>query len=229
MSTETMIRANLARVEERIAAACARCGRPRSAVELLCVTKQRPDEALRALLAEGQRAFGENRVQEVRDRVPAFPPGIEWHFIGSLQTNKVKYLPGLIQVVHSADRIELVEALQKAWEKRPELPSLRILLQFNIAEEAQKHGAGRTEAEALLSAALECPRLVVDGLMAMAPFGDDPEAARPVFGALRGLRDHLSQRFGVPLPHLSMGMTGDYEVAIEEGSTMVRVGTALFE
>lgn len=226
---EQRIAANVARVEARIASSCERSGRRREDVLLLCVTKQRPDAALQALYRQGHRAFGENRAQEIRERIPSFPADLEWHFIGSLQTNKAKYLPGLVSVLHSLDRAELAQALDKAWQRHPELPPLRIMLQFNIAEEAQKHGAGQDAALDLLKAVGECQRLRVEGLMAMAPYGEVAEASRPVFRALRELRDHMQQTTGIALPHLSMGMTGDYEVAIEEGATIVRVGTALFE
>jgi pyridoxal phosphate enzyme (YggS family) len=220
--------ANLHAVEQRIAAACQRAGRRRDEVLLVAVTKTRPLPELHALRALGPADFAENRVQDARDRIPAFPPGINWHFIGHLQTNKAKYLPGLISVVHSVDRLEIAEALQRAWEKHPALPPLRVLLQFNIAEEEQKHGASEAAAADLVRAAVAFDRLHVEGLMAMAPYSDKPETSRPVFRKLRELREGLQQRCGVPLPALSMGMTGDFEVAIEEGSTMVRIGTALF-
>lgn len=224
-----MIGENLRAVEERIAGACGRAGRDRSEVHLLAVTKKRPMEQLRELYRLGVTQFGENRVQEVRDRIPPFEGDVTWHFVGHLQTNKAKYLPGLVQWVHSVDRPEVAEALHKAWSRHPDLPPAKILLQFNIAGEEQKHGAGRDEALDFLRAALACDRLDVVGLMTMAPYSDDPETSRPVFRALRELRDGLEAAGGHPLPHLSMGMTGDFEVAIEEGATIVRVGTALFE
>lgn len=219
----------LSRIETRIAAACVRAGRGRESVLLVAVTKTRPLEQVRELLALGPRDFAENRVQDARERIPMMPAGIDWHYIGPLQTNKAKYLPGLFSWVHSVDRIEAADALQRAWEKHPELPALRVLLQFNIAGEEQKHGAGEEEALVLLRHAISLPRLSVEGLMCMAPYDENPENARPVFRGLRLLRDRLQEATGHALPQLSMGMTGDFEVAIEEGSTMVRVGTALFE
>lgn len=220
---------NLHAVEERIGCACALAGRSRQEVILLAVTKKRPMEQLSALKRLGVHQFGENRVQEVRDRIPTFEGGVIWHFVGHLQKNKAKYLPGLVQWVHSVDRPEVAEALQKAWSRQPDLPPVKVLLQFNISGEEQKHGAGRDEALDLLRAALACDRLDVAGLMTMAPYSDDPETSRPIFRALRNLRDRLQAASGHPLPHLSMGMTGDFEVAIEEGATIVRIGTALFE
>lgn len=220
---------NLESVERRLRAACDRAGRARADVLLVAVTKQRPLPQVEALHRLGPADFGENRVQEARERIPVLPHGITWHFIGHLQSNKAKYLPGLIQVVHSVDSIELARALSKAWEKHPEIPPLRVLLQFNIAGEEQKHGARGDAALELLGGVLALPRLRVEGLMTMAPFSDDPESARPVFRALRELRDALQSRSGHALSALSMGMTGDFEVAVEEGATHVRIGSALFD
>ena len=216
-------------IESRIAAACARVGRARDEVLLVAVTKTRPLEEVRALHAMGPADFAENRPQDARDRIPQLPADIRWHFIGHLQTNKAKYLAGLFQWVHSVDRIDAAVALQRAWEKRAELPPLDALLQFNISGEEQKHGAGRDEALEFLRAASKLDRLRVQGLMCMAPYGEAAELSRPVFRGLRLLRDELREKTGLPLPHLSMGMTGDFEVAIEEGATIVRIGTALFE
>lgn len=220
---------NLARVESRVAAACARAGRSRDEVLLLAVTKQRPLEELVELHRLGLNRFGENRAQEVRDRVPALALPIEWHFIGALQGKNAKYLVGNTQWVHSVEDLKIAEALEKAWNRDPKLPLVKVLLQFNISGEEQKHGAGEEEAVELLKQVTALPRLEVCGLMTMAPYSDNPEDSRPVFRGLRMLRDRLQATTGHPLPHLSMGMTGDFEVAIEEGATIIRVGTALFE
>lgn len=219
---------NLTAVEQRIAAACQRAQRPREDVLLVAVTKTRPLADVLALRELGIHDIAENRAQDVRDRAPSFPRDLRCHFIGSLQTNKAKYLPGLVTIVHTVDRVEIAAALNREWEKAPALPPLRVLLQFNIAEEAQKSGAAASDARELLVRVREFPRLHVEGLMAMAPLADEAEASRPVFRALRELRDRLQQASGVALPVLSMGMSGDFEVAIEEGATMVRVGSALF-
>jgi PLP dependent protein len=224
-----VLRRTTQRTEARIASACARSGRSLGAVRLVCVTKQRPLEALQALFELGYRDFGENRVQELRERAGGLPPTVRWHLIGPLQTNKAKYLPGVVSCVHSIDRPEAAQALQRALEKAG-IDSLPVLLQLNISGEEQKHGQGELEARAFLEkVAGECPLLRVDGLMTMAPYGETPELARPVFRRLRQVRDELVQATGLLLPELSMGMTGDFEVAIEEGATMIRVGTALFE
>lgn len=228
--TPSPLALRLASIEHRLRAACVRAGRLREDVLLVAVVKQRPLEAVRELHALGERHFGENRVQEIRERVPelAFPDA-HVHFIGHLQTNKAKYLPGLVQWVHSVDSLEVAEALNRAWEKHPCLPMLNVLVQVNIAGEEQKSGVEPAEAEALVRATAALPRLALRGLMTMAPYGEETEASRPVFRGLRTLRDRLATETGIALPDLSMGMTGDFEVAVEEGSTLVRVGTALFE
>ncbi|MCC5875252.1 MAG: YggS family pyridoxal phosphate-dependent enzyme [Candidatus Sumerlaeia bacterium] len=220
---------NLRRVEERVAAACQRAGRERDKVLLLAVTKKRPLEELVELHRLGLRSFGENRPQEVRDRVPALALPIDWHFIGAIQSKNAKYLVGNVAWIHSVEDMKVAEAVEKAWNREPKLPPVKTLLQFNIAGEEQKHGAGTTEAVDFLKKAIALERLDVCGLMTMAPYSDNAEDSRPVFRALRKLRDDLVAETGHPLPHLSMGMTGDFEVAIEEGATIVRVGTALFE
>ncbi len=222
-------RERLSRIDDRLEDACRRAGRPREDVLLLAVVKKRPLETVRQLYELGVTHLAENRVQEARERIPQLPDGIAWHFVGPLQKNKAKYLPGLVQWVHSVEKLDVAEALQKAFAKRPELPPLEVLVQFNIAGEEQKHGAARDEAAELVRAVSELDRLRVQGLMTMAPYSDDPEVSRPVFRKLRLLRDELQERIGLPLPHLSMGMTNDFEVAVEEGATIVRIGTALFE
>lgn len=219
--------ANLADVRARMAAACARAGRDATSVKLVAVSKYRPVEHTRALYDLGVRDFGENRVQEGRDKIPVLPHDIAWHLIGPLQTNKAKYLPGLFAWVHSVERVEVADALEKAYAKSGE--RVRILIQVNIAGEEQKSGCTPADAEALVRAAAAMPHLDVRGLMAMAPFVDDPELARPVFRGLRELAITLREATGLALPELSMGMTGDFEVAIEEGATIVRVGTALYQ
>ncbi len=221
--------ARLERMEESLRAACGWAGRPREDVILLGVVKKRPLETVRELYGLGVTHLAENRVQEARQRIPELPPGIEWHFVGPLQKNKAKYLPGLVKWVHSVEKMELAEALQKAFAKQTDVPPLNVLLQFNISGEEQKHGAGEDEAAELARAVAGMDRLRLQGLMTMAPYSDDPETSRPVFRELRRLRGELERRLGIPLPHLSMGMTNDFAVAVEEGATIVRIGTALFE
>lgn len=222
------IQENLRSVREKAAKAAARAGRSPESVKLISVVKKRPLEQVRELHSLGERFFAENRIQEARDRIPQLPGGIEWHFIGHLQTNKAKYLPGLAQWVHSVDRFSVAEALEKAYASRSGDP-VNVLLQLNVSGEEQKYGADPSDAKALLAACLQLPSLKVRGVMCMAPHSEDPEPARPVFRELRALRDELAENAGVELPELSMGMTNDFEVAIEEGSTMIRVGSGLFE
>jgi len=221
------IATNLAQVHARIDAACRRAGRDRGEVQLVAVTKQRSLGQVLELLRLGEKHFGENRAQEVRDVVPLVPEGPTWHFIGRLQSNKAKYLPGLVTWIHSVDSLALAEALSKAYSNAG--ATAKILLQVNISGEAAKAGSDAGGARALLDSVVELRGLQIEGLMTMAPYSEDPELARPVFRGLRELRDRLVRESGVALLHLSMGMSGDYEVAIEEGATLVRVGSALFE
>ena len=226
---------NFERVRAQIAAACACAGREPSEVELVAVSKRHPAAAVAAALATGQRVFGENRVQELKVKASDFAGveergdetgGIQWHLIGPLQTNKVRDLlrvPGLA-LLHSCDRRKLADVLQQELDQRGE--RLDVLLQVNTSGEEQKHGCAVDEAPALLSHLLErCPALSVRGLMAMGPLQG---SARQVFDRTAALRDDLRSRSGLSLETLSMGMSGDLGDAIAAGSTMVRVGTALF-
>jgi PLP dependent protein len=207
--------------EQRIAAACAAAGRERSEVTLVAVSKGRPVQAIRTLYEAGHREFGENRAQELRDKVDELPPDVRWHFIGPLQTNKVRIVRPSASVLHSMDR----DSLAKAWLKGPGHPP-PVYLQVNIGEEEQKSGVAPTAAPSF------CDRLVslgiqVVGLMAIPPLADDPEEARPYFAALRELRDAIAADHPA-VTGLSMGMSDDFEVAISEGATSIRVGRAIF-
>ncbi len=224
----TAIEDNLSSIQRRIHQACERAGRAPESVHLVAVSKNRPIEQTRILYDQGIRAFGESRVQELRTKAPEFPNDCQWHIIGPLQTNKVKYLPGLVSWVHSVDRAELVEALETQFAKRSG-ERVNVLIQVNIAGEEQKSGIDPKEAAELVQLASEQPHLVVRGLMTMAPYTENIEETRPVFRGLKRLATEIERATGVSLPHLSMGMTGDFEVAIEEGATMVRIGTALYE
>lgn len=224
------LRRNLADVRTRLHAAAARAGRDPREVTLVAVSKTHPPEAVRAAYAAGQRVFGENYGQELRDKAAALAdlPGLEWHFIGPLQRNKVKYAVGTAAMVQSVDSVELMDELQRRADPRGlDLP---CLVEVNIAGEHTKSGVPPDEIPSLLGAFAARPRLRCLGLMTMPPFVDDPEESRPHFRALRALRDALATppRPGVELRHLSMGMTQDFEVAVEEGATIVRVGTAIF-
>lgn len=214
-------------VRDAIRRAAQRASRDPATVRLVCVSKTRPQEQTRALHELGLRDFAENRVQEARAKAPLLPADIAWHVIGRLQTNKAKYLPEFAAWLHALDRLDLAEALEKAFAKAGR--RLPVLVQVNVAGEEQKGGVAPGDAEGLLRACAALPHLDVRGLMAMAPYSDDPEDARPTFRGLRLLAQDLRARTRLALPELSMGMSGDYEVAIEEGATMVRVGTALYQ
>jgi len=207
---------NLARVQERIRAACSRAGRDRDTVQLVAVSKGQPIEAVLLAFAAGQTVFGENYAQELHEKADALPEA-EWHFIGALQTNKVKIVVGHSALVHTCDRASLANELSK----RAEMKNIvqRVLLEVNVGREPQKGGALPEQVGALHAAVREMERLRCDGLMCIPPPEQDP---RPHFRALREMRDRLGLR------ELSMGMTADFEAAIEEGATIVRIGTAIF-
>jgi len=215
----------LARVADRIAAAAARSGRPPEAVTLVAVSKTVPVDGIREALEAGVRILGENRVQEAREKIALLPGAAAWHLLGHLQTNKAKLAVQLFDCIHSLDSVRLAEELARhaaAAGKRQ-----RCLIEVNVGEEAQKSGASPAEVRLILEAGRRLPHLAIEGLMAIPPFLEDPEAVRPYFRRLRLLRDRLREE-GHPLEALSMGMSGDFEVAVEEGATLVRVGTALF-
>ncbi len=219
------IRDRLERVRARMAAAALRSGRPADAVRLVAVSKTMPPEAVREAVAAGVRMLGENRVQEAREKIAACPGLAAWHLIGHLQSNKAKLAVGLFDLIQSLDSLHLAEELDR--QGRALGKRVRCLVQVNVGEEAQKSGADEAEVRPLLTRAASLPHLALEGLMAIPPFLPDPEAVRPFFRRLRLLRDRLTTE-GFPLAELSMGMTHDFEVAIEEGATMVRVGTAIF-
>ncbi len=206
--------------------AAEKAGRDPGSVRLLAVSKKVPAERLRILWGLGHRLYGENRVQEARVKIPDMPAGGEWHFIGGLQTNKAKEAVEWFDVIESVDRVELAQELQKRAETAGK--NLKVLLEINVGGEAAKHGAKPEQAEQLLRTVNGLSRLEVRGLMAIPPFREEPEQARPFFRKLREIRDSLEQVCGAGLPDLSMGMSHDFPVAIAEGATLVRIGTALF-
>lgn len=242
ISQEEVIAINIANVRARIVAAAERVGRNADEVTLVAVSKTKPLEMIQYAYRAGLRDFGENRVQEVQTKQMAFSPfDLCWHMIGHVQTNKVKKVVGRFSYIHSIDSLHIALALQQAAERelvegaehegQNEQLSERqpILLQVNIAGEASKEGMSPDEAPALARQIAALPHLEIRGLMTIAPLVSDPEQVRQVFRALRELRDTLRQQ----LPecnwqHLSMGMTDDYHVAIEEGATIVRIGRAIF-
>ncbi len=221
---ETSVAANLAQVRSRIREAGERSHRDPGSVRVVAVTKTVAVERIREAIGLGLRVFGENRVQEAIPKIEALrAERSEWHLIGHLQRNKVKEIEGRFAMVQSIDSVRLVEALaQRVVEP------LEVLVEINVGEEAQKTGALPGDAPSILEAIGQQPVLRLLGLMTIAPLRPDPESVRPFFRRLRMLRDQLQDRFGRPLPELSMGMTDDYPVAISEGATMLRLGRAIF-
>lgn len=213
----------LDKIEQRISAACEKAGRLRDDVTLLAVSKTKPPEAVEEAAACGLRLFGENKVQEAQAKIPQCPSGLEWHLIGHLQSNKAKVAANLFQMIHSVDSLKLLQALDAHAEM-----ALPVLLQVNVSGEAAKSGMSPGDVAAVVEAANQMSKIEVHGLMTIPPFTPDPEKARGHFIALRALRDRVQEEMGTPLPELSMGMSHDLEIAIEEGSTWIRIGTDLF-
>jgi hypothetical protein len=223
------ILSNLAEVKERIADAAARAGRDPQSVRLVAVTKTVPTDAIRTLLAAGQMDIGENRAQQLRDRSRRLEAaGVRWHMIGRLQRNKIKYVVPTCSMIHSVDSLRLAEAIEKR-AARDDTTAV-CLLEVNVAGEEQKGGVEPDEAAELAARIAALPHVDLAGLMTMAPFVDDAEETRPVFARLRERLEHINREADLPRPltELSMGMTQDYEVAVEEGATIVRIGSALF-
>jgi hypothetical protein len=217
---------NLKEVRAAIAAAAQRSRRDPGAVRLVAVSKTVDLERIRAAIDAGQDLFGENYLQEARDKIAVLGRAVSWHLVGSLQSNKARGAVELFDLIHAVDRLKLAQALDAAAARLSKVQD--VLIQVNQAGEATKSGVEPAEAPALIQEVARLPHLKVLGLMTMPPWFPDPEAARPYFRALRELRDHLRGLTGLPLPELSMGMSGDFAVAIEEGATLVRVGTAIF-
>lgn len=217
---------NLDRVHRRIEAACERAGRSPETVTLVAVSKNHPAAAVDEAVRLGVGVFGENRVQEAKAKIPACSARARWHLIGHLQTNKARDAAQLFDMVESVDNLALAEELDRRAEQQAK--TLPVLLQANIAAEATKFGYAPERLLAELEALNRLRHLEIHGLMTIAPWTMEPEKVRPVFRKLRELKGQCEQQLGAPLPHLSMGMSGDFEVAIEEGATLVRIGTALF-
>jgi pyridoxal phosphate enzyme (YggS family) len=217
---------NLARIRNRIAAACERAGRDPASVTLLAVTKTHPPEVVNEAVDLGLALFGENKVQEAKAKIPLCPARARWHMIGHLQSNKCRDAVELFEMIQGVDSLHVAEELNKRAEQAAK--TLPILLEVNIVGEASKFGYKPAQLLEDFQKLNALPRLEVHGLMAIPPWTPIPEKVRPVFRQLRELKERCEQVLGAPLPHLSMGMSGDFEVAIEEGATIVRVGTALF-
>ncbi len=222
----TEIASRLDAVQARIAAACARSGRDPAEVEIVAVTKTFGPDVVRDAWQAGLRRFGENRVQEAAWKIPECGTGPEWHLIGHLQRNKVRPAVACFPIIESVDSGRLLEAIAQAAGESGQRPTL--LLEVNVSGEASKFGLQPDAVPAVLEQSLQFPDVTVAGLMTLAPFFPDPQQARPVFARLRTLRDEWSRTLGIGLPHLSMGMSNDFEVAVEEGATWVRLGTVLF-
>lgn len=223
-----MLKENLSQVEARIARACQKAGRSRDEVTLIAVSKTKPVSMLSEVYEEGIRDFGENKVQEIQEKYGELPVDIRWHMIGHLQRNKVKYIIDKVCLIHSVDSYRLAEEINiQAKKKNVVMP---ILVEVNIAEEESKFGITREDAIALVEQIAELENVRIQGLMTIAPMVEDPEENRQYFQAIRQLSVDIKNKNidNVSMDILSMGMTGDYTVAIEEGATMVRVGTGIF-
>lgn len=220
------IQTRVAAVQERIRAACARCGRDPQSVHLIAVSKTHDAAAVTAVAACGLSVFGENRVQEALAKMPAAPSHLSWHLVGHLQRNKAHAAAGAFDLIHSVDSVRLLETLNQAGDEWGR--AVRVLLEVNVSGEASKFGLPPAEVPAVLDAARRLARIEVRGLMTIPPFTEDAERARPHFRRLRALRDQWRAETGHALDELSMGMSHDLEIAIEEGAHWVRVGTSLF-
>jgi PLP dependent protein len=217
---------NLERVRAQIAEAAKRAGRATEDIELVAISKTHEAEKVRMAFDAGQQLFGESRVQEARAKIPLLPSAARWHFVGRLQKNKVRHALPLFELFHSVDSLDLAQQMNRIAEEEGLRP--RILLEVNVAGEGSKIGFGPDALRAEMESLLELPRLTIEGLMTIPPLAAEVDASRKCFAALRELRDQLAREFNVTLPRLSMGMTGDFVVAIEEGATLARVGTAIF-
>jgi len=223
-----LVQENLFHVEEKIRQACVRSGRDAEDVVLIAVSKTKPNSMIEEAYAYGKREFGENKAQEMKEKCDALPNDIKWHFIGHLQTNKVKYVVGRAFLIHSVDSYRLAEAIEAESLKKNVIS--HILIEVNIAGEESKFGLKAEETPTIVQKIAELPHIKIEGLMTIAPFVSDPEENRPVFRKLRELSVDIGAKNinNVSMNILSMGMTNDYEVAVEEGATHVRVGTGIF-
>jgi len=217
---------NLERVRTEIAEAAGKSDRSAGDIELVAISKTHEAEKVRAAFDAGQQIFGESRVQEARAKIPLLPSAARWHFVGRLQKNKVRHALPLFELFHSVDSLELARDMNRIAEEEGLHP--RVLLEVNVAGEGSKIGFAPDSLRSQMEALLELPRLVIEGLMTIPPIAPEAETSRKYFVALRELRNQFAAQFEVELPQLSMGMSGDFAVAIEEGATLVRVGTAIF-
>ena len=223
-----MIKENLQEVEARICAACERAGRNREEVTLIAVSKTKPVELLMEAYNQNIRCFGENKVQELTSKCEVLPADIKWHMIGHLQRNKVKYIVNQVELIHSVDSVRLAETIEKEAAKIDRI--IPVLIEVNVAEEDSKFGLKVSEVMDMIEQISRFPHVKICGLMTIAPYVENPEENRNVFASLQKLSVDIAEKNidNVSVDILSMGMTNDYEVAIEEGATMVRVGTGIF-
>ena len=223
-----MLTENVIDVEKRVQAACDRAGRSRDEVTLIAVSKTKPVSDIEEVLTTGILDYGENKVQELSDKYEVLPKNIRWHMIGHLQRNKVKYLIGKVVLIHSVDSLRLAEQIEHEAAKADIV--MPVLIEVNVAEEESKFGTTSEAVMQLVEAVSKMPHIRIRGLMTIAPFTDNPEDNRIYFRKLKQLSVDIKSKNidNVDMDELSMGMTGDYEVAIEEGATMVRVGTGIF-
>lgn len=219
---------NLHSIQQRINDACQRCGRNPQQISLVAVSKKKPADLIVQAASAGQPLFGESYVQEFIDKLQQIAPPLRWHFIGALQSNKVKYLRGTTELIHSVDRYSLAKEINKQWAAIGKKAD--ILIQVNVGAEASKAGTTVDDAETLVRKIAALPNVQIQGLMTLPPYHDDPEQVRPWFSQLRQLAQHIDQLqiTNVCMNTLSMGMSHDFEIAIEEGATLIRVGTAIF-
>jgi pyridoxal phosphate enzyme (YggS family) len=217
---------NLERVRDQIAQAAAKVGGATDDIELVAITKTHPAEKVREAIEAAQKLFGESRVQEARVKIPELPSNLRWHFVGHLQKNKIRHALPLFELFHSVDSLALAQEMNRIADEEGMHP--RVLLEVNVAGEGSKFGFAPEKLRAEMESLLALPRLSILGLMTIPPFAEEAEASRKYFIELRELRDRLQTGFHVDLGQLSMGMTNDFPIAVEEGATLVRVGTAIF-
>jgi len=217
---------NLERVREQITQAAAKAGRPVNEIELVAITKKHPAEKVREAVEAGHTLFGESRVQEARAKIPELPSNLRWHFVGHLQKNKIRHALPLFELFHGVDSLALAQEVDRIAAEEGE--HSRVLLEVNVAGEGSKFGFKAETLRAEIGSLLALPRLSIEGLMCIPPLTEEAEASRKFFVQLRELRNSLEKEFDVKFPHLSMGMTQDFWIAVEEGATLVRVGTAIF-
>ncbi len=223
---DTVIANNLERVRLKVSEAARASGRSAESVTVIAVSKTHPVEVIAQAVEAGQLLFGENKVQEGRAKIALLPAKLRWHLVGHLQSNKVRLALSLFEMLHGLDSLDLLREVARIGAELGIYP--KVLLQVNVAGESSKFGFSPEDLIRQIEAVAGIERVQIDGLMTIPPLSPLPEQARPYFRRLRELRDRIEQEFRLPLTHLSMGMSNDYQVAIEEGATMVRIGTAIF-